>query len=365
MVYRALIEQTEHLPLRDYAAAHSLPKNNGFFQKSVKELLQSSDKMMKIHLLGCDEKYKNGTASDYETFAEWERIMPLCVGTGTAALYVEEKRILGIDTAATPREAWQTVTEQPLLQEDLVTLYAVSDQTVNIVSELSNIVRRKEKSPLSYTEIFASLSEIIQEKKARKNKELHFIFDCNFDFFEAPNRYRAEQILQEKKYVENFNKNEKFLLSAQLLIDLILVAKQEALTPILHLRRWRTAEQLREFLDYLAAHRLLVGELRIGTLLDTDFKFLTVLCESLCDRISVHPELILLPSDFGTDIAQRLRSLASVYPLGGLRFGGIDTDAPLFWAGHRLFKEQLARLLSELCDTEEQAIYLAKSICEL
>ena len=33
--------------------------------------------------------------------------MPLCAGTGTAALYAQEKRMLGIDAVETPQQAWR------------------------------------------------------------------------------------------------------------------------------------------------------------------------------------------------------------------------------------------------------------------
>ncbi len=363
-IYRFLIEQMENLPLHDYAATCSLQKNINFCSKNVRELLQSRDKTMNFHLLDCDEKYKNGTASDYEVFAEWERIMPLCAGTGTAVLYAEEKRILGIDTTATPQEAWRTVLEWSDCSDDSFLPHITSDQTVDFTRFLSGFLIKNKGKPFAYAEILNEILIKVKQQKTRQDKDLHLILTCDFDSFEALNRYRAEQLFKTNKRVENYNKNEKFLVSAQLFIDLILAARQESIEPILHLRRRSDVENIQEFLDYLAAHRLLAGELRIGFSLDTDSKHLTVLCESLCENIPVHPELILSPSDFGTDIAQRLRSFASVYPVGGLRFGGIDTDAPLFWAGHRLFKEHLARLLSELCETEEQAIRLAECICE-
>ena len=363
-IYRFLIEQMENLPLHDYAATCSLQKNIDFHSKNVRELLQSHDKTMNFYLFDCDEKYKKGTASDYETFAEWERIMPLCVGTGTAVLYAEEKRILGIDPTATPQQAWRAALERPACSDDFSLSHVAADQIFDLSLFLSGFATKNKENPFTYTEILHEILITVERQKARQNKGFHLILTCDFDVFEAPNRYRAEQLLETNKCIENYNKNEEFLLASQLFIDLILALRQESIALILHLRRQSDVKNMKELLDYLAQHRLLTGELRIGFSLDTDPKLLTALCESICDCISVHSELILSPSDFGTDIAKRLRLLASTYPIGAIRFGGINTDAPLFWAGHRLFKEHLACLLSELCDTEKQALCLLSCICE-
>ena len=335
-----LLSYMKTIAVADFAVAlealEAVPTNNI-------EFLKSSDKIRLFQIMNCDEKYKNGSASDFELYTEWERIMPLCAGHGTAELYWAEKALLGIDPAWEPREAWQRGAEavksypKPSLPDRIDLNRIVSDFVIS-----------NPDIPVKYSDLIA---EVYSAADRVKDKKTHVILDLRSLPYSKPDPYHAEQALEQLTCGEKNNKEALSLLLSQLLIDLLIGLKKQAeRSVVLHAR----GAQVSELVAYLTAHRLLPGELRIGVCLEEPERCMAAIGGGTSDT-RILPELLLRPSDFGCELARQLRRLAHVYPLGGMRFGGVETDSYAFAASHALFCQAFASVLAELCETEEQA----------
>lgn len=343
----ALTNCLEAIRIEDYAASMGITR---IVPTNITELLKNSDKNRIMCILGCDEKYRNGQASDFEYFAEWERVFPLCVGTGAAEWYREERSLLGIDSDASVCERWRAGNER-------VASRIPDDEQcshIDVNKFVSNFEKEGAESAATYAELFAAVRTAIQRMET---KEIHLIGKLSANEFAKPSPYGAQAAWRRICCGEKLNESERDTLIAQLLIDAILFVKKDwNRSVILHLR----AERFRDLATYFAEHRLLPDELRIGISLDTVPPSLIDLCAASEKGARILPELILLPSDLSRGLTERLLALFAVYPVGGMRFGGIDTDAPLLEAGHRLFKRGFALALTELCVSRAHAEAIAR-----
>ena len=314
------------------------------------EFMESADKDRILRLLNCDEKYKNGVASDYERFAEWERRIPTCVGNGVAELYRAEKVLLEIGEISDPREAWRKGNER-LLTYDFPSLprcIAIR----NIVTDFIASAYMEESGSMTYDELSARTLTAAESLADHESQGVHIVLDLAELPYQKPDPYHASLALQRIFCGEKNNCEEESILSAQLLIDLLLgLRKKGTYAVTLHLR----GKSKGELLAYLSEHRLLPPSVRLGLYLDDSIEKLSEELLALRDEAEVLPELILRPTDFGCRLSERLLTLADAYPLSGLRFGGVQTDSSALAAAHTLFCEAFAALLSALCDTEETA----------
>ena len=328
--------------LTDWSAR---PLQQDIVPTNITELLRNSDKIKLMDLLGCDEKYKNGQASDFEWFAEWERILPLCPGHGMAAIYEEEKKLLGIDLPETTAERWRKGNAH--LPE------SVSPIDPSIVClDLNRFVSESITECADYPALRDAALRYI---KNGKNREMHLFLTLSDSIFLRPSPYLANRVFDQVKSDEKWNSKEGALLFAQLLIDLSLAARKAEIRTVPHL--WAATSYEKVLLSYLSEHRLLEGEVRLRAYTEGMTDELLSLCGSRGAEFFVLPEPVFRPADLGASLIQTLRALGTRYPLGGLRFGGVETDAPLFHACHRL----IAWALIDLCPTEQSASAVALS----
>ena len=338
-----LYEHMKAMPIADFAAT-SAPRE--LVPTNLTEYLLSSDKMRLVRLMNCDEKYRNGQASDFELFQEWERIMPLCPGYGAAELYGEEKRFLGIESISDPREAWKKGNE---------TVCALSEMPdcrkgIHLNQEVMKIAKSNFPSSIDYTKLS---TEIVSSFLALQSNVFHVIADFGEQEYSKPDPYHAALAFRDIICDEKNNIKIPSILLAQLLIDLLLAAKKQGkATVVLHLRG-RCAWEL---LLYLAEHRLLPEEARMGLYLNENVAEFSKWFMSVALDCRILPELILAPSDFGCSLVSRLCTLAESYPLGGIRFGGVQTDSAAVAACHDAFDRSFATALATLCQTEAQAM---------
>ncbi len=283
---------------------------------NVAELLMDSEKKKLMCLLGCDEKYKNGLVSDFECLARWDRVYPLCRGTGVAALYEKECARLGFSPETDPKEKWRA---EPSLPGETIPLAKDQIALHRFVSDFAR--KEKEKKP-SYREL---IDEVMKEINALKTEELHLILRLPPTEYIRSDPYGTEQIYGRWMSGEKCNQKEELILLCGILIS-VLRERNKGQNLTLHLFAENGYETVFAFLDYLRAQKLFSGTCMVGVFLDTAH----LAYDEFCKRDGVHPELILTVSDFAEGFGERMGRLFRHYPASCLSFGGILTDSPLY-----------------------------------
>ncbi len=288
------------------------------------EWLIDSSKLRMMKILGCDEKYHRGIASDYELLAEWERVLPQCEGTGAAALYVQECEALGCSPLWSAKEKWSrfhppTDQEIPLMNDGLMMHLFVS-----------NFIRSRSGMSASYPEL---LQALLGEIHALQSTEIHLVLRLPDLAFCRPDPYKTEQAFRSFACGEKYKKEQEIILLCGTLIALLKAFPKEK-NPVLHLFAEHTYEGTFGCLDYLREHRLFDGACFVGIFLDTAVSAYT----DFCNRSGVVPELVLTVSDFAKGLPDRLERLFRTYPRGAISFGGVLTDSPLYGVPHRILQ---------------------------
>lgn len=301
---------------------------------NVGEALMDTAKIRMLCLLNCDEKYKKKTASDFELFREWERVLPLCEGSGAAALYRAECELLGINDLEV-KEKWKRGIEalDALDFEE----YSLPMDQIDLNDILSNFIKlnRGKSAPVSLPHGMA-----VEAVEVLDCKDVHLIMTLPTVPFARPNPYAAEQALGRILYDEKYKKEDLSLILCQLAI-LLLLDPPAGRKIHLHLSSEHDPDPALAFLSYLEDRRLFEGTVYFGIELDTAARIYDDLCGFLSERITLCPELILSVSDFGDGLAERLAALFRRYPRGAVTLGGVRTDSPLYPVTHRLLETAL------------------------
>ena len=354
MDQRRLAEDLANLAGKDWVcqvvSEPSVPTN-------ITELLIDLGKIEVMARLGCDEKYTNGSASDFELLVEWERVLPLCAGLGEAAVYREALALLGLSDCRDPSALWKRGGE--LLRGGVPAAARLP------FAERLNWNQFVSKFAIYLENGFPDLTETAigeGEEECLKNKELHVVFDASDLEYEVPSPYRFKQARQQMISGEKLNSKECFVLCAQGLIELLLArGKRKELRTVLHLRDCDAARRL---IGYLKEHRLFGGEVRLGVFPGADPWELRCACDPVRGAFTVFPEVILRTRELGCDCETSLRRWLSAYPLGGLRFGGCLVASPVSRAQLRVFARALASILADCCESETEAIHAASVFFE-
>lgn len=327
---------------------------------NISELLMSQDKKQMMRNLYCDEKYNNGQASDYEMFAEWEQILPCCVGSGSAAFYEAELKFLEISPwkcdgkRKTPYDLWNEGNERisriNLSKYDIKTMKNIENQRFNINKIISNLTNKNKNKEVSYEQWIQESLEAVQKVES---DGLHLLLSAEGDGLTRPDPYHASLIFQRLLCGEKINASEELLLAMQWLIEAFLRQKKEGRKMILHLNAssYCLASSI---VGFFKEKGLFAGEIRVAIRLwDPVKEWLPLM--NLGDRdLQIYPELILHPSDFAFPLEDGLKKIAAEYPLGGLRFGGMMTDAPLYFLGCDRFEQALRTYISSGLNCDEK-----------
>ena len=327
---------------------------------NISELLMSQDKKQMMRNLYCDEKYNNGQESDYEMFAEWERILPCCVGSGSAAFYEAELEFLGISPwdydgkRKTPYDLWNEGNERisriDLSKYNIKTKEKIENQRIDINQMILNITNKNQSKEVSYEQWS---QEVLEAAQGAADDVLHVLLSADGDRFTRPDPYHASLIFHRLVCGEKINTSEELLLAMQWLIEAFLRQKKEGRRMILHLKASSYC-LASEMIGFLKEKSLFAGEIRVAIRLwDPVKEWLPLM--NLGDRdLQMYPELILHPSDFAFPLEDGLKKIAAEYPIGGLRFGGVMTDAPLYFLGRDRFEQALRTYISSGLNCDEK-----------
>ncbi len=319
----------------------------------------SEDKREAMKLLGCDEKYNNGQSSDFEQLAEWERILPLCTGMGSVALYKKQLSLLGIDEEKKGDvcELWREGNAKIKIASDFSKKYQeiIEKQGIDFCCYVMNIAKSKKESP---QDILSLLQEFAEQLSLTSEPKIILRWNAECFSYARPDRYHAECYWQRLLRDEKLNEEEAFVLAFQSLIEVLLVLKSKKIPVVLHVRSSNFA--LREkMISYLRDHHLMLGEVRFSIFCDEPSVTFSELCLLSNSEMRILPELLLRPSDFCGSLSSSMRALMSKFPIGGLRYGGLLTDSfSMALAARELFSQTLNSLLLDLnvCDEKRQEI---------
>ena len=328
----------------------------------------SDDKKEMMQYLGCDEKYNKGICSDFEFLEEWERVLPYCAGSESARLYEKQLSFLGISAKSpdgirrSPIELWKLFNE--FFTEENKCYFTrkyqemMKKQGIDLFEYVMNIANEGEENG----EEERSLSELLSPELLSELERMpHLRMDAGSLPYIRPDQYHASLALQRIVRGEKINEKEIFVLRFQLLIEALLYLKKKKIHAILHIdtQDYSLCEQM---IAYLKENSLMEGEIRFSLFLSKPSLAWLPLCRQSGEGVLILPELVLSPAELGAPLAVALRDLATVYPIGGMRFGRVITDSEsVEIVAHDEARERMEGfLLSEgVCDEKRQEILTA------
>lgn len=275
---------------------------------NVTELLLNDEKKDILIALGCDEKYINGRASAYELFCEWERVLPLIEGTAQFENYKKELSALGFElpnfsenSKSLSKKRWIEINKSNFFgtfEDDGKQIfdgkiYEYSEKkTIKNPLNLLKIVSKYTNNCQSFAELCDSVTrEIINPESL----EFNILFDLCKAEYKRPDRYSAEQIFNRLNSDEKLNSEELFAFYAQILIELLIKAKDKKI--ILHFSKSTPLECIDSFLAYLSFRDLFRGQVLIEVDNDTDMKLFFKTVKKLYPDVMIFPKINSSVSD--------------------------------------------------------------------
>lgn len=305
--------------------------------------LQGQEKRRLAHLLGLSLQ----SCSDFEAFARWERAWRLSPAVGGSRWYEAERQWMGL-SADSSEEAWRQglgfLSTVPLSYKEIL-----EERGVRPLSCRWDLNRRlQEPAEMTLAEWAEKTARLVEGER-----EPHLFLTLP-KCYGRPDPYHGEQAYRKRRLGKPLKESEETILLLQGLI-LLLQSLSEECRPVIHWQGNLAEQGIQEGLAYLRSRGLLRGEvrLRVGLSLGTQWTM-----DPLMGK-EARPELTLLESDFTDSLSEKLVALAEQYPLGGICFGGIDTDSATFFLGHKILRGALCDALGQLCATETQAIAVA------
>ena len=202
--------------------------------ENIWEYIRDEDVAEAMRLVGCEEKYISGGASDFEKLREWLSVLVLFEGSETAKKSCE-KIGLAIKEELTPDKInacsaaciWQKYASLNSLALEELSLnccegkdnYTPSCKRENITADFFN-----NTTPISSLAVLLS-----KDVKEKGNVEISLekpIDVCLFEGdFNRPDRYSAEKVLKKIENGEKCNNKENNLLLCQLICEIIYAKK--------------------------------------------------------------------------------------------------------------------------------------------
>lgn len=204
----------------------------------------NDDVLRMLRLCGCDEKYFNGTAADYECFAEWLRLLPLCEGSCAAYAFVRRmgsiiRREVSFDSIcrAEPRELWREACTE-IYNGYCQTIICDEKQYLSKKLGIENIASKNIKKlrgdltlDMEYASKYPSLElackSAVEYLKSLENKRnICLSISLTRDGFIRPEPYGSELELKKMNNGEKYNLN---TVLCQILYFIILNFRDELL----------------------------------------------------------------------------------------------------------------------------------------
>ena len=291
--------------------------------------------------------------SDYERFAAFVNNRLCFSGSGVAEVFAEKVRLFteeDIDSYyISPQALWTLCCEKMSFAENgLDTLGAEKGKSIRL-PRLCGCV--------SYTELLERNFEALDGA----DEETAVIADISDVEFLRSDKFHCEEAFS--AFFEDGVSGRDMLVSG-LLYSLCEKMKKR------NIRLWLNIGGNYSFAEKLIKYfsgRGVLPSIRVFASGDCIVRAARGLCgeyPSGSSRVKVLCGVLYECGDTSDLIADKIKKIAAVYPLKLLRFGGTDTNEPLFAAHHRVFAKGLYLALHDICGDCGEALGIARAVLE-
>lgn len=292
--------------------------------------------------------------SDYERFSLLVSNISAMSGSGVREVFSEELALLfGYNkrlTSECVEELWklscESIEKADYSSDELLKKCGIIQRKINEIYELK-LCRRYSRCYLDY------IDEIAYEMS--KNTMSIVCCDVSEIKFVRTDIYHCEEAYKHFASCRDFTENDENTLLCGILYSVCEQLKKEQRALWLFVSdNLSSASQL---LNYLSERRVLP-------------KVYTILSASaakngaarLCRSAEIVPSFMYESGDTEKGIADKLISMASVYPISLIRYAGIHESVAISLAADNIVKRGICKALSEICDNIDEAVDIYRSI---
>ena len=291
---------------------------------NITEIVKNVEKINIMRALGCDEKYINGQASGFEWFDEWERILPLAEGHREAERYANELVRFCISVPQTEHSRERSIYRWRQANKDSFFEFYEDRNTVKpnenkescekedcqyLLYDLKNSVS---KSTEKCRDIKALTAELFKEIKNITNPYITLNLDISGYEYLRPDPYLSEVCYSKLIRDEKLNKKESMAMYAQILIELLILMKNEKRVS-LYFETDGDLSHACALARYLNERRIFEGRIWISVTVESDMDELTKLLTCAYPHIRVTPVIDISDKTVSDD---NLKNLFYRYPKG-------------------------------------------------
>ncbi len=270
---------------------------------NITKYIKTLEKTRIMSALGCDEKYINGNASDFEWFDEWERILPLCEGHREHRKYADELSDLGFGLPLGEYSRERSIERWREVNGDRSYDLYEKRQSVELKKRGTEALPRANGARTydinKYVSDIANdhqtLSElskhILKELAKDENADITLKIELSCLEYLRPDPYLSGRCYSRYKCDEKLNCSELFAMYTQVLTELLAAAKGRNI--LLNIMTDGDISASCELLRYLHSRRLFCGRVHMRISADTDTDKLYELLERVYPDIYVSPVIEL------------------------------------------------------------------------
>ncbi len=294
------------------------------------------------------------TLSDYERFSLLVSNMNSMSGSGARELFSEELSLLfGYNkklTSECVEELWklacERINEADFNAENLLKKCGIIQRNFDEIYDI-NLIRRYSRCYLDY------IDEIAYEM----SKNTTSVVCCNvsdLDFVRT-DIYHCEEAYKHFASCRDYTKNDENTLLCGMLYSACEQLKKEQRALWLFVSD--NVSSVSRLLNYLSERRVLP---RVYVILSASSAKNGA--ARLCRSSEIVPSFVYESGDTEKGIADKLLSMASVYPVSLVRYAGICETVAIPAAADNLVKRGICKALSEICDDINEAVGIYRSI---
>ena len=319
--------------------------------KNISNSIDFCEKIKIMRELYCDEKYIRGQISDFELFDEWERVNCLAAGHRELSAYrnqLENLELSALNFGEYSRKGscnrWALANNR-YYENELVAccageaFYEEKRPLAERIYKI-DIDKTVSKYVIECKEYSELVDKIIAEVFGVTNSDISIEINTDDCEYNRPDPYSARCIFDAIARGEKYNNSQRFLLSLQILAELLYHNKKRHIRSV-HFFNNGNIDAASAATRYIFARNLLKGEIIIDVSAYTDMQDLSELSGD------IYPSLKLVPNILAADVAD-LKRIFHEYPVGACR------------ADNSLDRGVLREVLSCICDSKEHSEYLEK-----
>ena len=312
-------------------------ESNDFMSNNITKHIKNINKINIVKALGYDEKYINGSASDFEWFDMWESASFLCVGHSELSSYADELQNMGLGIAELSKHCrescifrWRHFLKAQNIELEHRVFFCIDGEKkageyvlegLKKIEKAQDIVFVDINKYVSYfTTNVSSLSDaserIYDVVVKHENACKILILDMSEGKYERPDPYAANKLFLRKKSDGFLNSTEENIVFSQVLIELLIRCKKDENIGV-YIRNTGGASSALSLASYLGARRLFEGEIWVDINNISDLEL--ILNARLYPNIIVRPHIDARRA--GVSKEEYLQLFYN-YPVGAFVFSG-------------------------------------------